>query len=253
LQRDVREAWEREQQLLGLARDTSDDRFAAEGLAVLAVEPTVRIVVLPGDPAAQPVGAAEPNSVLPRVVKVGSMSLPIQHTIRGTASGYVAYADASEGNQWASFIALHWHGGVDFYLGTEGGRRWPAETGPRVVFLKRSVAWAWGAFDLQRQAIEQYSIAGPYRAIIGVANTAGTALGNLGVGWAEPGSPMSFGRPEAVEPRVLLTEDLAEWPDADGIEALALRFGARLDLAFGGPGRRHLDHQGPNAGKYVAQ
>jgi hypothetical protein len=103
------------------------------------------------------------------------------------------------------------------------------------------------------QAIEQYSIAGPYRAIIGVANTAGAALGNLGAGWAEPGAPMSFGRPQAVEPRVLLMEDLAEWPDADGIEALALRFGARLDLAFGGPGRRHLDHQGPNAGKYVPQ
>jgi hypothetical protein len=46
----VRARWEREQVLLGLARDTPDDDFAVGGLAALAVPPTVRIVVLPCDP-----------------------------------------------------------------------------------------------------------------------------------------------------------------------------------------------------------
>ena len=31
---------------------------------------------------------------------------------------------------------------------------------------------------------------------------------------------------------------------------LALRFGARLDLAFGGPGERHLDRAGPEQGRF---
>jgi hypothetical protein len=43
---------------------------------------------------------------------------------------------------------------------------------------------------------------------------------------------------------VLLLENLPEWPDAAGVEAVALRFGARLDLAFGGSGERHLDRTG---------
>lgn len=59
-----------------------------------------------------------------------------------------------------------------------------------------------------------------------------------------------LGQPTAVEPHVLLLEDLAEWPDAAGIEALALRFGPRLDLAFGGSGERHLDRTGPDTGKF---
>jgi len=32
---------------------------------------------------------------------------------------------------------------------------------------------------------------------------------------------------------------------------LALRFGARVDLAFGGPGERHLDRVGPETGRFT--
>lgn len=55
----------------------------------------------------------------------------------------------------------------------------------------------------------------------------------------------------AIEPRVLLLEDLAQWPDEQGVEELALRFGARVDLAFGGSGQRHLDRVGPETGKFT--
>ena len=71
----------------------------------------------------------------------------------------------------------------------------------------------------------------------------------LGAGWAEPGSLSPRGRLTAIEPRLLL-EDLGEWPDEKGVLELVLRFGARLDLAFGGPGGRHLDHAGPEQGRY---
>ena len=49
--------WTREQALLGLDRNTPDEEFARGGLASFAVDPTVRIVVLPGDPSSQPVPA----------------------------------------------------------------------------------------------------------------------------------------------------------------------------------------------------
>jgi hypothetical protein len=45
----VKLGWERDQALLGLARETPDEEFARGGLAALAVEPTVRIIVLPPD------------------------------------------------------------------------------------------------------------------------------------------------------------------------------------------------------------
>lgn len=77
----------------------------------------------------------------------------------------------------------------------------------------------------------------------------GATLGTLGAGWAEPGSAGLFGLPTAIEPRVLLLEDLPAWPDEKGAMEQALRFGARLDLAFGGPGKRHLDHAGPEQGE----
>ena len=85
--------------------------------------------------------------------------------------------------------------------------------------------------------------------ILAVPDTAGAVLGSLGAGWPEPGSGF-LGQTMAIEPRVLLSEDLPDWPDEKGVEALALRFGARLDLTFGGPGGRHLDRAGAETGKF---
>ncbi len=53
-------AWE--QDLLGLARDTPVGQFATGGLAALAVDPTVRIAVSPGDASAHPIPAQEPGA-----------------------------------------------------------------------------------------------------------------------------------------------------------------------------------------------
>ena len=49
--------WAPEEALLGLARDTAEADFAVGGLAALAVDPTVRIVVLPGNPSSQEIPA----------------------------------------------------------------------------------------------------------------------------------------------------------------------------------------------------
>jgi hypothetical protein len=249
----VERRWEREQALLGLARGTPGEAFARGGLGALAVDPSVRIAVLPGDPSAQPIPAASPEAVIPKVITLpGDVQLPYHGMVRGTSSGYVGFTTGNDG-RWKSFDAVLWHGGVDVFLGAEGGRTWEVSPGSRqrVIFLRRCIGWAWGAFDLQRQVAERYGIAGPFRAILGIADTAGTMLGNLGAGWAEPGSSGAWDMPTAIEPRVMLLEDLAHWPDEKGAQELALRFGARVDLAFGGPGERHLDRVGPETGRFT--
>jgi hypothetical protein len=244
--------WAREQELLGLARGTPGATFATGGLGALAVRPTVRIVVLPADPSALAVPAQDPAAIIPPYIEMpGGSTSPASGVIRGTSSGYVGYPDPGKGHPWPRYIALHSHGGVDFYLGSLGGQDADEQRElPRLIWLRRGIAWAWGAFTFQQHVARRHGIAGPFRAIIGVAGAAGAALGDLGTGWAEPGGPGSPKTPTAVEPQVLLHEDVPSWPDAAGLEALALRFGARLDLAFGGPGQRHLDKDGPEAGRF---
>ena len=249
----VERRWEREQALLGLTRDTPEEEFARGGLAALAIDPTVRITVIPGDPSAQRVPVESPETIIPKVITLpAGVQLPYHGTVRGTSSGYVGFT-TGDGSRWQSFDAVLWHGGVDVFLGTQGGRMREAGPGSRllVIFLRRCIGWAWAAFDLQRRMVERYGVAGPYRVILGIANTAGATLANVGAGWAEPGSPDGWDLPTAIEPRVLLLEDLADWPDEKGIEEMALRFGARVDLAFGGSGQRHLDRAGPDTGRFT--
>ena len=107
---------------------------------------------------------------------------------------------------------------MDVFLGPEGVRKWeyPAGFTGRMIFLRMTVGWAWAAFDLQREMAERFRIACPFRVILAVADTAGAVLGNLGVEWPEPRPGGLIDMPTAIEPRVLLLEDLAEWPDKKG-------------------------------------
>jgi len=242
--------WEHEQSALGMTRTTPDKEFAAGGLATLAVQPTIRVVVLPGRPAAQAVPAEKPDAIIPRALAVPSGgSQPPHGRVRGTSSGYVGFTVADAG-QWMSFYAVHWHGGVEAFLGRSGGREWEQRSGDRVrvFYLRKCLNWTLAAFELQRQIVDRYHVAGPFRVILAAADTAGAVLGNLGAGWPEPGQ--DFDTPVAIEPRVLLMEDLDEWPDQQETERLTLRLGARLDLTFGGSGDRHLDRLGELAGRF---
>jgi hypothetical protein len=241
--------WAQEQALLGLARDTAPESFARGGLGSVAVPPTVRIVVLPGNPAAVALPAQDPQTVIPPFISLpAGGQLPGLGVVRGTSSGYVGYPDPGRGRPWPRFTAVYWHGGVDFYLGEAGGRAAdPSRHRRRLIWLRRSVGWSWAALGFQDKVIRRFDVGGPFRVLLAVADTAEAGLGDVGTGWGEPGGPSSPDAPAAVDQQVLLTEDLAEWPGAAGVQELAMRFGARLDIAFGGPGNRHLDKTGPDA------
>jgi hypothetical protein len=91
----------------------------------------------------------------------GGAQLPYHGTVCGTSSGYVGFT-TGDGDRWQSFTAVLWHGGVDVFLGTQGGRMRGVSPGSRllVIFLRRCIGWAWAAFDLQRQMVERYEIPG---------------------------------------------------------------------------------------------
>src|SRR6266705_1315183 len=143
----ITRAWTEEQGLLGLARDTPPGQFARGGLAALAIDPTVRIVVLPGDLSAHPIPAQEPASVIPKAVPVPDGSeLPYHSEVRGTSSGYIGLFRGNDG-RLPSFDAGCWHGGVDFFAGVEASRDWNISPGSprRVIFLQKCVRWVWAA------------------------------------------------------------------------------------------------------------
>jgi hypothetical protein len=104
----------------------------------MAVDPTVRIVVLPGDSYAQPILAENPEAVVPKVMTLpGGVQFPHHEAVRGTSSGYVGFTTGADG-RWQNFSAVLWHGGADVFAGTHGGRRWEASPeSPRVVILLR--------------------------------------------------------------------------------------------------------------------
>jgi hypothetical protein len=192
----VKQRWEREQVVLGLARDSPDEEFAAGGLGALAVPPTVRIVVLPADPGSQCVPGLDPAEVVPQLATLpGGEQLPQLEQVRGTSSGYVRYPYSGDNGRWRSFAAVHWHGGVDFFLGNQGGHEWEVPGGrrQRVVYLLQSIAWAQAAFDLQRRIIEQFPAAGPDPS----GRSSGSpirperALSTSGVDGPSPGHPLS--------------------------------------------------------------
>ena len=115
-----------------------------------------------------------------------------------------------------------------------------------MIFLQGCLRWAWAAFAFERQIVDQYRM-DLFRAIVGVADTADAFLRDLGAGWTD--QPDGFDQPRAFEDHMLLLEDLDEWPDDAGIKDMVTRFGARLDLAFCGNGKRHLDRTGPEEGQ----
>jgi hypothetical protein len=244
----VKRAWIEEQRLLGLARDTPSEKFARGGLAALAVDPTVRIVVLPGDLSAKPVPALDPASVIPAAVTLpGGYPLPYHNEVRGTSSGYIGLVSGDDG-RLRRFDAVYWHGGVDFFAGDDAGLKTEISPGScrKVIYLQKCMRWAWAALAFQRQIIHQYHVAGPFRVIFGVADTAGAVLRHFAAGWSEANY---LDQSTALEDHVLFLDDLDVWPDETGIQDIVIHFGARLDLAFGGGGKRHLDRTGPEAGQ----
>ena len=169
--------------------------FARGGLVALAVDPTVRIVVLPGNPnSPQVIPAVDPSQVIPQVLAVPpghAAAAPWDGTrhverVRGrprpaTRASCRASMPCTGTAAWTSSSARKAAG---------NGSILP-DPPVRRISRRKVVGWLCPPFDLQRQVTERFGIAGPFRVILAVADTAGATLGMLGAGWAEPAAGLA--------------------------------------------------------------
>ena len=119
----VRARWEREQALLGSLRKR---RMRGSPSAAWPRSPCSRpceSVVLPGAPYAVANHLQNPTTVIPQLITVpcGWHVLPAPRDGARDLQRNVAVSYSSEDGLWRSFTAVHWHGGVDFFLGDQGG------------------------------------------------------------------------------------------------------------------------------------
>lgn len=70
-----------------MARRSPDEEFARGGLGAFAVDPTVQIAVLPGDPSSQPTPAESPEAVISKAMTPGGRPLLYYGIVRGTQPG----------------------------------------------------------------------------------------------------------------------------------------------------------------------
>ena len=113
--------WMREQALLGLSRATPDEEFARGGL--------------PPSPSIPPCGSPSFRAIhrrsrfRPRTRDgdpegdhaAGWSAAPVPRD-RARHVERLRGVHAGDEGRWQSFAAVHWHGGVDVFLGAEGGR-----------------------------------------------------------------------------------------------------------------------------------
>ena len=120
-----------------------------------------------------------------------------------------------------------------------------------MFFLTTIVGRVWSALSLFRAVIDQYALQGPWEIALALRNSTRAALANVAAGWAEPDEmypPEDI--PRCPDPNVLIVREVFEWPDPEGIQALAFAIGGNVEDAFGFNRRRFLVLKGPGAGQF---
>lgn len=241
----LRKRWRRARDPLHLV-DAADERFGIGGLAARFIEdPRVRLLILPGDPEASIVELDDTfwewwlkdrrDPASGKRTQRGSVRKP-------TVDAALRCRDLMDG-KCRSYVALYRHGGLEVELGEDG-----ASNG--YVRLIPIVGRIWAALELYREVVERFHIDGPWEVSLALRQTEGGYLANFGQGWAEPGRSFPREAEPCVERNLLIRQEVVEWPEPDGVQALAFRFGARLEDAWGSHLRRFIARDGEFAGQF---
>ena len=117
--------------------------------------------------------------------------------------------------------------------------------GQRAFALRRTAGVVWIVAQVQIEAVEKWSIEGPWEVSLAMRNTAGATLGDFAEGWAEFGDFRHSGI-ACREAHILhrWTIDTIDPP------SLALEAGARIENSFGTTHRRHLAARGEYEGQF---
>jgi len=255
-----RNRWRRTRARLQLA-DPLSDAFGTGGLARHAPEVHVRLLILPADPEATVVELDEglwdwwmqdrPNPFEgASPTKWGGDALP-------EASAAVRFNRwTGDRWNWDGYLALLRSGGLEFGLGTVGSRIWGRrDEGAqwRVFFLTTIVGRIWVALALFGEIRDRYALQGSSQATLALRESSLAMLANVAAGWREPDEVFPLEEVKRCpDPGVLIVREVLDWPDADGVRALAFAIGANIEDAFGFRERRFLARTEPGAGAFDA-
>lgn len=215
------------------------DGFAYGGLGGHVEALDLRIRFLPADPLAALVrldGEAEEWLSRSRPSPYGGREPELGGSKRATSSALVRYDRYRNDQGWARFLALHRDGSLDFGEGNSITDYRDA----RFLRLRPLVGLIWHLSAMQVEAVEHWSIEGPFEVTVALANVGGARLGGFAEGWRDVGDMFFWDAPTCVESNVLLRVEC----DILDPEALAMELGEQLENTFGSTHRRFIANQG---------
>lgn len=167
--------------------------FGLSPLAVRLRMATVQMLLLPTDPESDVLqldedlwawlAAETPVDVGGRAVRFGEQTYPPAHAA-ALVSGYGA------GEPWNSYLAIHRSTTIELGLGDRGGWELEDRDGQRVrqFNLISIVMYSWALLKFSAALNRRLRLTGPMHLSIALRDTRDARLGNVGEGWAEPGS-----------------------------------------------------------------
>lgn len=252
----LRARWRRYRRRLRLLDPEAAD-FASGGLAKLAPEVAVRLLIVPADPEEVRVDfdtrlwewlKAEHQSPF------GGPATDWGRETKPTSEAAVRFEVYTDDKwRWGRYLAVHRHGGLECGMGEEVVGLWEArEESPRVrVFrLVPIVGRLWCVLSLYSEVQEAYGLAGPWELTLAIRETGGSVLGNLGAGWEEPSDAIALAPPVCPEDNVLVLREIEAWPDDEACRDLAFSLGSVIEDAWGVEQRRFLARIGDASGSF---
>lgn len=215
------------------------DGFAKGGLGAHVEALDLRIRFLPADPLATLArldGEAEEWLSKSRPSPYGGREPELGRSKRATSSALVRYDRYRDDQGWTRFVGLHRDGSLDFGEGSSITEYRDA----RFVRLRPLVGLIWHLAAMQVEAVEHWSIEGPFEVTVALAGVEGARLGGFAEGWRDVGDMFFWDAPTCVESNVLLRVEC----DILDPEALAMDVGEQIENTFGSTHRRFIANRG---------
>ena len=239
----LRKRWRDYRLRIGMADSLAPAQMIAAGLAARLERVSSRVAILPRDPLGERIEFDDNFWAWWEERRNTPFGEPLVWNV-GVPTATAAVQARTAGEGWATYLAVHRHGGVesgtdDTYVRGEA----------RHFCLVHTVGLVWIAIDRQARVLEHYKIQGPWELTIWLYDTKGAYLGQLGQG---PGrAPTCTSRSRCLEPYIGIRTEVDDWPSSpDDIRGLAFRVGGHIEEAWGSRHRRFVDRDGEREGQF---
>lgn len=224
--------------------------FLHRGLSKRLAEPSVHLLLMPGDPERERLSMDERMPIWLKdrgAIEVLGSVVQLPADLQYWAHG-LALVDGLD-QRWSSYLAVHRSGALEWGLGGRGGWSGADRTGePQgVVALTPTVARVAAILALTAELQEFSMTDGPWQLVVGV-RSAGCVLAMLGEGWAEPGDWNNHVGP-CREEQLRWRLEFATLPTVEETREAAHAVGERLEHAWSCGQSRYLSRTGEQVGQ----